>query len=94
MFFNGADSTGNGKAFMVFDNGLTMLTRTAASGEEFYGQQTSQTFETEDGAIDVDVDVMLGEPGKIESVAISEGTVTVEAEGQTKELSVVGDAGC
>ena len=79
---------------MVFDNQLVSLTRTAASGEDFYGQQTSQTFATEDGEINVKVGVTLGELGKIESVAISEGRVTVETKGQTKEISVVGNAGC
>ena len=94
LFFNGFSNTGDGEAFVMLDSELVPLTRTAASGEAFYGQQTSQTFEAKDGAVDVDVDVTLGEPGEIESVAISEGTVTIEAEGQTKELSVVGDAGC
>lgn len=83
-----------GPALMKLDDELTQLTRTAASGEEFYGQHTSQSFETEDGAIAVDVNVTIGEPGEIESVSIPEGTLTVTAEGQSEEIAVTGDAGC
>ncbi|MGB3299977.1 MAG: hypothetical protein WBA76_17065 [Phormidesmis sp.] len=94
LFFSGGTDQGVGKTLIVLDGEFVTLTRTAASGEEFYGQQTSQTFATEDGAVSIDVDVALGKPGEIESVNIPQGTLKIEAQGQTKEIPVVGDAGC
>jgi hypothetical protein len=90
LFFNGVD----GNMLMRVDGDLVWFTRTAASGDEFYGQQTSQTFVSEDGSITVTVEVTLGEPGEIESVAIPAGTLQVEQNGQILTLPVVGDAGC
>ncbi|MGG6295986.1 hypothetical protein ACQ4M4_16480 [Leptolyngbya sp. AN02str] len=68
--------------------------RTAASGEEFYGQRTSQTFVSQNGGITVTANVELGERGEIESVAIREGTVRVEQGSAVVEIPVAGDAGC
>ena len=90
LFFHGIDEA----ALMMFDGEFQTLDRTEASGEEFYGQQSEQTFETVDGQTTVRVSVTLGEPGEIESVGISDGTLTVETEGLATEIPVVGDAGC
>lgn len=91
IFFHGL---GDAMAFMVFDSEISKLSRTAASGEEFYGQQVAQTFITEDGAITVQVNVTQGAPGEIESVSIPDGKITINTQGQTKNILVVGDAGC
>ena len=90
LLFNGVE----GMALMMFDDEFEKLDRTDASGEEFYGQQSQQTFETADGATTVRINVTLGEPGEIESVEISDGTLAVEAQGITTEIPVEGDAGC
>ena len=91
LFFHGL---GDSKALMLFDGKMTNLSRKASQGEEFYGQQTQQVFMTEDGKISVEVTVNLGAEGEIESVNISNGTITVTAEDKTQKFSVVGDAGC
>ena len=91
LFFHGLEDA---MAFMVFDGEISKLSRTSASGEDFYGQQTAQTFITGDGAIAVQVSVTLGTSGEIESVSIPEGTITINTQGQTKDIPVVGDAGC
>lgn len=90
LFFSGVEET----ALMMFDDELQQLNRTEASGEAFYGQQNQQTFATIDGEAIVRVSVTLGEPGEIESVGISDGTIAVEAQGIATEIPVVGDAGC
>jgi hypothetical protein len=51
--------------------------RTAATGQELYGQYPSQTFVSQDGTIQLQVDVKYGEPGEIESFAV-EGTMRVQ----------------
>ena len=81
-------------ALMVFDNKITNLKRIESSGENFYGQKTNQTFMTENTTITVQVQVTLGAAAEIESVSIPKGTITVNTQGQTKKLAVVGDAGC
>ena len=91
LFFHGL---GDEPALMLLDGSLQALSRTAGSGEAFYGQQSEQTFETDDGAISVQVSVTLGDPGEIESVEISDGEITVEAKEQRQEIPVIGDAGC
>lgn len=68
--------------------------RTAASGDSFYGQFTSQTFVNEEHGISVQVDVELGKQGEIESVSIPAGTIGVEMDGENLEIPVIGDAGC
>lgn len=76
-------------------NGETVrFRRTAASGDSFYGQFTSQTFGNEEKGITVNVDVTPGQRGETESVAIPSGTIKVEQGGNTVEVPVVGDAGC
>jgi hypothetical protein len=83
-----------GNMLMRVDGELTRFTRTDASGEEFYGQHTSQTFVSEDGNTTVTLEVTKGERGEIESFAIPEGAMQVEHNDQTVIMPVVGDAGC
>lgn len=90
LLFHGIDEP----AVMRFDGEFQSLERTAATGEEFYGQQSEQTFATADGETTVRVSVALGEPGEIESVAIAQGTLAIETEGLINEIPVEGDAGC
>ena len=91
LFFHGIEDA---KAFMVFDNKMTNLSRTTAEGKDFYGQKTTQTFVTDDKKITVEVKVNLGEKGEIESVNIPSGTITVSTQGKLKTFPVKGDAGC
>ncbi len=91
LFFHGLEDA---KALMAFDGQMTNLIRKVSQGKEFYGQKTEQVFVTEDDQISVEVNVSLGAEGEIESVNIPSGTITVTAEAQTQEFSVVGDAGC
>lgn len=91
VFFNGVQPD---TMEMMIDNEMIPFSRIDSSGEEFYGQQTSQTFRNEDGSITVDVEVDLGAPGEIESVEIDKGTIRVDNEGEQLVLPVVGDAGC
>ena len=91
VLFNGLDPDSmemkiNGE-FMTFQ-------RIDEAGEPFYGQYPSQTFTNSDGSMSVEVDVTLGEPGEIESVAIPEGTITVTQDGQSTTINVMGGAGC
>ncbi|MDZ7960673.1 MAG: hypothetical protein RMY34_22795 [Aulosira sp. DedQUE10] len=91
VLFNGL--TKNSMEMMV--NGkITKFNRVKASGTDFYGQQTFQTFRSQNGKITVDVAVKLGAKGEIETVAIKQGTVTVKQNGQKVTIPVVGDAGC
>lgn len=91
VFFNGLEPS---PMEMKINGQVVEFKRVGASGEEFYGQMTSQTFESEDGSMTAQVDVELGEPGEIESVAIDGGTVSVMRDGQETSVDVVGDAGC
>ncbi|MEM8604165.1 MAG: hypothetical protein AAGF24_10065 [Cyanobacteria bacterium P01_H01_bin.121] len=91
LFTHGIDDA---PALMKINGEWVNLQRTAASGEEFYGQQTSQTFVSDDGATTVDVNVSLGEPGEIESVSLTDAVLTVTRGEQVLELDVMGDAGC
>ncbi|MBW4655121.1 MAG: hypothetical protein KME20_19060 [Kaiparowitsia implicata GSE-PSE-MK54-09C] len=91
LLINGLDDD---TMLMRIDGDVTRFNRTEMGGEEFYGQAESQTFVSQDGGITVDVDVELGEPGEIESVAIDSGTVQVERGDAAVEVAVVGDAGC
>lgn len=94
LFFNGlAQPSTDAVALMKLDGEFIRFRRIAASGDEFYGQQTSQTFASPDDAIKLQVDVTLGEPGEIESVSV-EGTLQLQQNGAMTEISVLGDAGC
>ncbi len=91
VFFNGID---DGSMRMLIDGKLLEFKRVDGSGQDFYGQKTTQTFRSNDGTITVSATVTLGEQGEIESVAIADGTIQVERDGATVEVPVVGDAGC
>lgn len=94
LFFNGlAQPSADAVALMKLDGEFIRFRRIAASGAEFYGQQTSQIFASPDDAIKVQVDVTLGEPGEIESVSV-EGTLQLQQNGEMTEIPVLGDAGC
>jgi len=91
VFFNGVE---DGSTRMLIDGKLLEFSRVDGSGQDFYGQKTTQTFRSNDGTITVSATVTLGEQGEIESVAIADGTIQVERDGATVEVPVVGDAGC
>lgn len=91
LFFNGLDEN---SMEMKIEGEIVKFRRITATGPEFYGQQTNQSFVSEDGNIQVTAAVELGEPGEIESVAIKAGTLRISQAGETIELAVVGDAGC
>ncbi|MBD2234567.1 hypothetical protein [Phormidium tenue] len=94
LFFNGlAQPSADAVALMKLNGEFIRFRRTAASGNEFYGQQTSQTFTSPDDAIKLHVDVTQGEPGEIESVSVT-GTLQLQQNGETTEIPVLGDAGC
>jgi hypothetical protein len=94
LFYNRlAQRAGDEFTLMKVDGEFVRFRRTAAVGQEFYGQQTSQTFVSQDETIQLQVDVTLGQPGEIESFAV-EGTMQVQHSGQTVEISVRGSAGC
>jgi len=91
LLLNGLDEE---SMLMKINGEIIRFQRIAASGDPFYGQFTSQTFRNEAEGIQVQVDVTLGQQGEIESVAIPSGTIRIEADGETQEIPVVGDAGC
>lgn len=94
LFFNGlAEPSGDGFTLMKINGEFVRFRRTAAAGEEFYGQQTSQTFVSQANDIQLQVNTTLGQPGEIESVAV-EGTLQLQQNGDTLEIPVQGDAGC
>ncbi|MGG6237113.1 hypothetical protein ACQ4N7_00610 [Nodosilinea sp. AN01ver1] len=94
LFFNGlAQPPDDGFTLMKINGEFVRFRRTAAAGEEFYGQQTSQTFVSQDDSIRLQVDTTLGQPGEIESIAV-EGTLQLQQNGDTLTIPVQGDAGC
>lgn len=94
LFFNGlAQPPADAVALMKLNGEFIRFRRIAASGDEFYGQHTSQVFASPDNAIQLQVDVTLGEPGEIESVSV-EGTLQLQQNGDMAEIPVLGDAGC
>lgn len=94
-FFRGMTATtASEPGYLKLNDKIMPLILTASSGKSFYGQQTYQTFTSQDGTTTLQVNVTLGEPGEIESVEIAAGTLTVQSQGQTVSLAVVGDAGC
>ena len=90
VFTRGIDSP----ALMKIDDQWVRLNLTDSKGEEFYGQNTSQTMVSEDGSLTVTTEVTLGELGEIESVAVSDAILQVTRAGATTELRTAGDAGC
>lgn len=92
IFFNGLPDTA---MWMKLDGDMTQFRRTSASGPEFYGQSASQSFISENGSIEVDVNVQVGSEEGYESVNIQQGTLRLSGPaGGTTEISVAGDAGC
>jgi len=79
---------------MVINGALVQLQRIAAKGDKFYGQQTFQTFESLNGATQVEVEVQLGERLGMEVVQVQAGTLRVQQSGQEVKIPVLGDAGC
>ncbi|PSR14330.1 hypothetical protein C8255_24265 [filamentous cyanobacterium CCP3] len=94
LFFNGlAPPPDDGFTLMKINGEFVRFRRTAAAGEEFYGQQTSQTFVSQGDDMRLQVETTLGEPGEIESIAV-EGTLQLQQNGDTLTIPVQGDAGC
>ena len=91
LFTNGIDNT---PALMKMDGQWVWLNRTETSGEEFYGQQTSQTFVSVDGQVTVQLDVSLGEIGEIESVEFADVQFNVIQNNQSIDVPAIGGAGC
>ena len=91
LFIHGMDEE---PALMKIDGAWVWFQRTAASGERFYGQTTSQTFSNDDGSLIVETEVTLGEEGEIESVDFSDAVLRLIYDGQTAEIAVEGGAGC
>ena len=91
LFTHGMDAE---PALMKIDGAWVWFQRTAASGERFYGQTTSQTFSNDDGSLIVETEVTLGEEGEIESVEFSDAVLRLTYDGQTIEIDVEGGAGC
>lgn len=94
LFFNGlAQPAADAVALMKLNGEFIRFRRIAASGSEFYGQQTSQTFASSDNAIELQVNVTQGEPGEIESVSVA-GTLQLQQNEEMAEIPVLGDVGC
>jgi hypothetical protein len=94
LFFNGlAQPSAEAVALMKLDGEFIRFRRIAASGDEFYGQQTLQIFASPDNAIKLQVNVTLGDLGETESVSV-EGTLQLQQNGGMTEIPVLGDAGC
>lgn len=95
LFFNRLHQQENDQFTLMKINGqFVRFQRTAASGQAFYGQKTAQTFVSQDGTLQLQVDVTLGQPGEIESIAIDQGTLRIQQNEQVLTLPVKGDAGC
>ncbi|MBW4460610.1 MAG: hypothetical protein KME47_10260 [Nodosilinea sp. WJT8-NPBG4] len=94
LFFNGlVQPSVDAVALMKLNGEFIRFRRIAASGDEFYGQQTLQIFASPDDAIKLQVNVTLGEPGEIESASV-EGNLQLQQNGEMTEIPVLGDAGC
>ncbi len=91
IFFNGIDDE---SMWMKLDGTMTQFRKTSASGEDFYGQSTTQSFTSIDEATQVDVSVQLGTEVGYEAVDVESGTLRLENAGEVVEIPVEGDAGC
>ncbi len=95
LFFNRLQQQENDHLTLMKINGqFVRFQRTAATGQAFYGQKTAQTFVSEDGTLQLQVNVTLGQPGEIDSIAIDQGKLQIHQNGQVLTLPVKGDAGC
>ena len=94
LFYNRmAQKAGDEFALMKINGSFVRFRRTTATGQEFYGQRTSQTFVSQDKATLLQVDVKLGKPGEIESISTT-GTLQVQHRGESWKMPIRGDAGC
>lgn len=91
LLFNGVES---GSMKMKVNGAFVSFEKEDGEGQEFYGQQLKQTFSHAELDLIVETDVVLGEPGEIESVEISGGTVSLVSGNSREEIAVLGDAGC
>ena len=91
LLFNGIEPN---SMKMIVNGSWMTFDKEAGEGEEFYGQHLKQTFSNADLDLIVETEVVLGEPGEIESVEISSGTVTLVSGESREEIPVNGDAGC
>lgn len=95
LFFNRAHQKESDAFTLMQINGeFVRFRRIGATGQAFYGQKTSQTFTSQDGKIQLQVNVQLGQPGEIESIAIAQGTIQITLNAKTLTIPVQGDAGC
>ena len=93
FYTRSAQRPGDEFTMMKLNGEFVRFRRTAATGQEFYGQQTSQAFVSQDETTQLQVEVTLGQPGEIESVAVT-GNLEVQHNGHTVDIPVRGDAGC
>ncbi|MGD1862603.1 MAG: SH3 domain-containing protein [Leptolyngbyaceae cyanobacterium] len=91
IFFNGLPDT---SMWMKIDGTMTEFRRTDASGPGFYGQLASQTFVSNNGAIEVRVRANAGTEEGYESINVEQGELILEDAGGETQVTVVGDAGC
>ena len=91
IFFNGLETD---SMWMKLSGTMTQFRKTAASGEEFYGQSTNQSFTSLDGSVQVDVSVQPGGELGYEAMRVESGTLQLENAGDVIEVPVEGDAGC
>ena len=91
IFFNGLPEE---DMWMKLDGRMTKFQRTAASGDEFYGQTNFQSFVSLDGTTEVEVTVTVGTEKGYEAVNIEQGTLRLNDANGVVEKVVVGDAGC
>ena len=90
IFFNGVEEK---SMWMKINGKMTQFRRTAATGQDFYGQKATQSFLSLDGLTQVDVTVQTGEKG-YESLSIPDGTLKLRQGISLDQVSVQGDAGC
>jgi hypothetical protein len=91
VFFNGVEAN---SMRMKLNGQMQTFTRTAQSGDEFYGQAPSQEFASSDGGTRVSASVVQGAQVGPEVFTIDSGTIQVESGGEVVEMAVVGDVGC
>lgn len=91
VFFNGIEPN---SMEMSINGNLQKFTRIKGSGQQFYGQMTSQTFQNQNKTIIVEVNVELGKKVETEVTLISKGTIRVKRDKDVVSFAVRGDAGC
>ncbi|MEO1093333.1 MAG: SH3 domain-containing protein [Cyanobacteria bacterium J06638_28] len=91
IFFNGLETT---SMWMKLDGTMTPFRKTATSGEDFYGQTTTQSFISLDGFTQVEVTVTPGTEVGYEVINVESGQLRLDSGGEVLEIAVEGDAGC